>query len=453
MSSLAALEASRLAKAALGGPSSGLAAWSRIGQTRAKSQKVKVASKRAAGFSAKNVRSDQPAARKDKKLGSFMPLSRDRLTDPVFEKDSLSELELAPFRPRQLTQEAVGQALQFTLADNEVIKAYGVPKNLLVEFRILSNPCTVVRSETVKLVDELDAAQSGPSSASRVVLTGPSGCGKSTLLLQAVEYAVRRDWIVLYISRAIPLVTSSTPFSYDPRTRTYEQPDVSYEILRRFQSVNAQHLNIPVQTDYPFETRTVRKGDTISQLAKAGVEDPSIAAAVLLAVMEELTKQTAFPVLLAVDDIQAMFRASLYRDPQMRAVMPYHLSLPRKILEFAGGKRSFPMGAFYGAASTSHTYFKMPLELSEALSTPFEGPSGPYEKRHPEFIEYAKGLRNFPVPAQMQVKEASALFEIWAKDRALHSMPNDELFMSKFTEASGNPRDFVWKGLLSSFAL
>jgi hypothetical protein len=27
---------------------------------------------------------------------------------------------------------------------------------------------------------------------------------------------------------------------------------------------------------------------------------------------------------------------------------------------------------------------------------------------------------------------------------------NDELFLSKYTEASGNARNFVWKGLLST---
>jgi len=339
------------------------------------------------------------------------------------------------------------------MADHEVLKSYGVPKNLLVEFRILSRPCTVVRDATVQIVDALDAASSGPSSASRVVFTGPPGCGKSTLLLQAVEYCVRRDWIVLYISRGIPLVNSSTAHVYDPRTRTYEQPEVSYEILHRFLKVNASNLNFPIQEDYPLETRTIRKGDILSSLVKAGVEEPTAAAAVLSAVMTELSKQSRYPVLLAVDDLQAMYRPSLYRDPQMRSIMPYHLSLPRLILEFASGKKSFPLGAVYGATSTSHTYFKMPLELSEALGVPFEGPSGPYEKRQPELVEYAKGLRNFPVPAQLQVKEASALFEVWAKDRALHSVPNDELFMTKFTEASGNPKEFVWKGLLSSLAL
>ena len=29
----------------------------------------------------------------------------------------------------------------------------------------------------------------------------------------------------------------------------------------------------------------------------------------------------------------------------------------------------------------------------------------------------------------------------------------DELFMSKYSEAGGNPRDFVWKGLLATMTL
>jgi small subunit ribosomal protein S29 len=67
------------------------------------------------------------------------------------------------------------------------------------------------------------------------------------------------------------------------------------------------------------------------------------------------------------------------------------------------------------------------------------------------------------------VKEAAALFELWMKDRALHSrkifllkpwisrlipislaVANDELFLAKYSEASGNPKNFVWNGLFST---
>ena len=78
-------------------------------------------------------------------------------------------------------------------------------------------------------------------------------------------------------------------------------------------------------------------------------------------------------------------------------------------------------GAVLGALSGSDTRFRLPLELSEALGLPFDGPSGPYVRRKPELVEYSKGLTNIPVPAQLQVNEAASLFEVWMKDKALFS--------------------------------
>ena len=45
--------------------------------------------------------------------------------------------------------------------------------------------------------------------------------------------------------------------------------------------------------------------------------------------------------LLAVDDIQALYGKTLYRDPQFVPIHSYHLSLPRLIMEYASGKRVF----------------------------------------------------------------------------------------------------------------
>lgn len=48
-----------------------------------------------------------------------------------------------------------------------------------------------------------------------------------------------------------------------------------------------------------------------------------------------------FPVLLAIDDFQALYNMSLYRDPFYKPVKAYHLSFPRTLLEFASGKQTF----------------------------------------------------------------------------------------------------------------
>jgi len=292
---------------------------------------------------------------------------------------------------------------------------------------------------------------------------GPPGCGKSFLLLQTVEYATHNDWIVLYVPRAISLVNSSSPYTYDARTRTFVQPSFSYELLRRFSSVNSGALQqISSQEELILEGQTIPSGTSLSQLVNTGLENKELAPIVLSALMTELSLQSTYPVLLAVDDIQALYCYSTYRDPHFRNIMPQHLSIPRMILEYASGKKSFARGAFFGAESTSHTGFQMPLELSEALGLPFKRPVGPYTTRVPAFVEYAQGLRNFPVPAQLSIKEAASLFEVWMDDKALHSgevrgengelqsVPNDDLFMSKYCEAGGNARSFVWRSLLST---
>lgn len=51
----------------------------------------------------------------------------------------------------------------------------------------------------------------------------------------------------------------------------------------------------------------------------------------------------------------------------------------------------------------------------------------------------------------MTVAEAAGLFDVWGKDRALgDERLNDEMFLAKYTESNGNPREFVWRGLLGS---
>lgn len=47
------------------------------------------------------------------------------------------------------------------------------------------------------------------------------------------------------------------------------------------------------------------------------------------------------PVLLAVDQLQAVYGKTSYRDQHFVPIHSYHLSMPRLIMEYASGKRSF----------------------------------------------------------------------------------------------------------------
>lgn len=48
-----------------------------------------------------------------------------------------------------------------------------------------------------------------------------------------------------------------------------------------------------------------------------------------------------YPVLLALDDFQALYHQTTYRDPLFNFIQAYHLSMPRLMLEYASGLRSF----------------------------------------------------------------------------------------------------------------
>ncbi|KAH9933487.1 mitochondrial ribosomal death-associated protein 3-domain-containing protein [Fomitopsis serialis] len=390
-----------------------------------------------------------------------MPLSVNQLTKSIFQSDQRLELQLPTFSPEAMNY-SVGKALAFPASQNEAMRAFGVPDSALRDFRILSRPCSVVRDVTISALNVLDGASDKSSRDTRLIMTGPTGCGKSYLLLQTVEYAAHSDWIVMYIPRGLHLVDSSKDYAYDARTRTYSQPAYSDQLLRRFLSVNERLIEtLKTREHVSLEDAPVPAGSPLSELVKAGVQNPVNAPVVLAVLMDELSHQSTYPVLLAVDDMQAMYGYSLYRDAHYRQIMAQHLAIPRMILEYASGKKAFPRGAVMGAAGTQHTAFKMPLELCEALGLPPPRPAGPYTKRSPETTEFARGLKNFPVSPRMSVSEAASLFEVWMQDKALHtgevrvndelrSVPNDELFMSKYAEADGNPRAFVQNGLLAT---
>ncbi|KAI0080230.1 hypothetical protein K474DRAFT_1658226 [Panus rudis PR-1116 ss-1] len=394
--------------------------------------------------------------KRTKRIFSFKPLPASRLGHPVFEAGKTESLDLPVFRPDHLTEErALGKAFSFPADDKAPIKIFGLPKNLSLEYKILSKPSTVVRDVSLTAFDKLDAASMSSSQENRIVLTGSSGVGKSIVLLQAVHYCLARDWIALYLPRAYRLLDSSTPYVYDPRTRTYVQPEFSYQLLMRFQTVNSSKLDeVKTSEEFPIpEKGSLPKGSSLNELVNLGLQDHLLAPSVFAELLTELSKQDKYPVLLAIDDIQALYnRTTGYRNPRFEAIKPYHIHIPRLLLEFSSGKRQLRRGAVLGAISEGRKHFPLEVELREALGIPHDRPTGPYVKRTQEMVEYSQGLQNLAVPEKLSVEEAASIFELWNADKALHSAPDDELFMTKYSEASGNARAFVWKGLLATLS-
>jgi small subunit ribosomal protein S29 len=235
---------------------------------------------------------------------------------------------------------------------------------------------------------------------------------------------------------ASKLVDSSTLHQYDLRTQVFQQPEFAQRTLQRLLSTNKTALQgLSSQQEFAVDRRQILAGTPLTELIDIGLKEQAIAPLILDALFTELSIQTKyvyvkvfraissdtllrFPVLLAVDDFQALYCKSQYKDPNFNTIRSYHLSMPRLLLEFASGKRKFARGAVLGAIS-SNPAFKPPLELEEALE--IASPLVSTKKRSKHFQEYASGLQKLEVPEQLSVAEATSLFDLWHQDNGMNS--------------------------------
>ncbi|KAG8684321.1 37S ribosomal protein S23 mitochondrial [Ceratobasidium sp. 394] len=440
---------------------------------RAKKPPAKKVQHKSGGFKVK--KEEYVSSRKATSSSKPTVLPASQLAEHHLLQSPLRELGLAELTPGILTTRATGSAITLPSKQGSIIGTYGLPLSIENEFSLLSGPTSVIRDATLSVLDILDrGAKSGTSSKdARVVLTGSSGVGKSHLLLQAANYAAVKKWVVLYVPRAISWVDSTTPYAYDARTRTFQQPELALQTLGQFVEANAEILrssDTKIATDIQNERLgNFSAGTPLSKLLDMGLKDQSLATEVLQVTLRVLSEQTKYPVLIAVDDFQALFCMSKYRDPQYELIFAHHLTLTRIILEYASGERilvclwpttwfansSDPFllqakGAVLGATSSTNPRFLEPLPLKEALGITPLGTVSPYERRNKHIVAYASGLKGLPVPSKMRVDEAASMFDVWVQNNALHTPPSDALFLSKYVEASGNPRDMVKTGLLAT---
>ncbi|KAL1745537.1 mitochondrial ribosomal death-associated protein 3-domain-containing protein [Schizophyllum fasciatum] len=440
---------------------------------------------------------DKHVGGKDARKHAFHPSPHAPAKAAIFQEWHVPELVVSPIAK---VKRAPGSGAFDTSRAEHPFNHFGLPKKQIAEFRLLSKPASVVREITTFTRGLLDKAANGTSGENhRLAITGATGSGKSFLLLQAVDYCAANGWVVLYFPRSYNLVNSTTAHVYDVRTRTFAQPNYAYGTLKRLLATNAPQLaklrttRAHASASHRFD---VPEGTPLSELARLALKDQpmTLAPVALDMLLEELGKQEEVPVLVAADDMQALCGQSLYRDPQFRAVAAWHLGMPRMILEFAGGMRKFKRGAFIGAVTNSDPLFPVPLELLDAFDLERSSPASPYDRRRPEVMEYMDGIMQLRVPDRLDIAEAMALYELWAgaanvgtpaskttdkkgrgteggrgkkgaetalepgSDAPRFQMrggvalegPTDEGFLARFAESGGNPRAFVWQGVLGS---
>jgi small subunit ribosomal protein S29 len=88
-------------------------------------------------------------------------------------------------------------------------------------------------------------------------------------------------------------VNSSSTYNYDIRTQVYSQPSFAFETLQRLLGANEPILNsLQTTKEVAVERRApIKAGTSLTELIRVGMQDQSVAATVLEAVLAELGAQ------------------------------------------------------------------------------------------------------------------------------------------------------------------
>lgn len=390
----------------------------------------------------------------------------------------LPELDASAIAPA-----AIGTPVAWAPAALKAMDAFGLPRELQRRHALQPRPRSVVRAASVELVEGMEKGAASGKPAGRQLLVGEPGCGKSTYLLQAVAHAIASGWAVVYVPRAIDWINSSTAYTYSPALQTYLQPDIATDLLKAMAQVNGGvlkrvKLHAPLVVD---GAELFAQGTPLSELLKkvlAEHQSPVARQLALELVWASLAQQTDVPVLVAVDDVQALFGATRYRDADFAALQAYEMAVPRAFLSllFAPQADGVKRGALLAALSMGHSEYPPSPELLVALREASRGEGAPvawervidtlssptsptrvaephaYTPTHPQHLENARkaNLALLDVGERLSRPEAASLLDLMRRERMLWATPNDELFLGKLVESNGNIRVFErsWRSSL-----
>ncbi|CAG8467914.1 8405_t:CDS:10 [Acaulospora morrowiae] len=339
--------------------------------------------------------------------------------------------------PDVFMDENIGKIFKFP---DEIIPKLGtfkLPPVLERELSLFPVLSLAVRKKSVELIKMIESTSETPSLKTRVILSGKLGAGKSSLLLQAVNYALLKEWIVIYISDAIKYVNSTHPYVKDEAKNEFIQPTLASELCKQIKSVNGEILErIPLKNGCKIGNVVLKEHDNVSNLLDIGINNIYEAQNAFETFMNEIGNNSMHPVLLAVDAINAFYTVSEYTDLDDTCMEPFRLSLPRVILEYFSGKRDLTFGSTVGALShINKRYISKPLEFALGMIE-----ASPWKQYSPGILEYTRGLVNFDVPEYTK-DEAKGVMDYYHETKIINR-PHDQMFERYYTSANGNPKKF-----------
>ncbi|RPA95553.1 hypothetical protein L873DRAFT_1829757 [Choiromyces venosus 120613-1] len=302
-------------------------------------------------------------------------------------------------------------------------------------------PCTLFRRETVEVgrllerVMKREGTEDGRVNE-RAILHGYYGCGRSILLLQAMTWALQKDWVVVAIPNAQDLVIGHTEYELEGNSHLWLQRAYTTDLLRKILKANQKALKrMNLSQNYRLgRMEEVKKGVAMKEVLEKAVQDPLLAWDAFNILLSELGQPGSPPALFTLDNLNQISLPSKYRDPSFNLIHSHDLALPNTFLAYLSGKRSFHRGVTLAATSSK-------CSRTLALDAALEGREvDPYERLDPRVGPSIEGARIIHVDS-LSKAEAKALMDYYNESGIMKDTVDITTFNEKYAVSAGNPKD------------
>ncbi|KAH9273988.1 hypothetical protein BASA83_003623 [Batrachochytrium salamandrivorans] len=247
-----------------------------------------------------------PSAATQPQKGSLNAHGDSSTTIPFAVASSPHDMSVMKWSPEFAVPKNIGRFS--SLPEKFLSKIPKISPNLEKQFKLTATPALMFRQSTAELISIVEKEADKEFCTTALVVEGNRGTGKSAAFLQTVSHCHSKGWIIIPVPRLSEWMSGIEPYEMSLSRSKYLQPELTQKFISLLLEWNESALSkIPLREG---------SSESVADIARLAAEgDPESSFAILEEIMTRIfTAKNRNPVLLAIDQFNALYRRTAYFD-------------------------------------------------------------------------------------------------------------------------------------------
>ncbi|KAH6584953.1 hypothetical protein BASA50_001015 [Batrachochytrium salamandrivorans] len=281
-----------------------------------------------------------PSAATQPQKGSLNAHGDSSTTIPFAVASSPHDMSVMKWSPEFAVPKNIGRFS--SLPEKFLSKIPKISPNLEKQFKLTATPALMFRQSTAELISIVEKEADKEFCTTALVVEGNRGTGKSAAFLQTVSHCHSKGWIIIPVPRLSEWMSGIEPYEMSLSRSKYLQPELTQKFISLLLEWNESALSkIPLREG---------SSESVADIARLAAEgDPESSFAILEEIMTRIfTAKNRNPVLLAIDQFNALYRRTAYFDTKSHPLTTDRFALPsmiQKIVYELGQPKTVILGA------------------------------------------------------------------------------------------------------------